>query len=142
MDQLLEFASNHMILVSALVVVSALLIHNLVAGGGGKKMSSADKAASSPARVMTRPPFSKRQLPPICSASTSCSVGSPSTQETADRSNSKLICAWASAVKEPEIGPQLGLESAEVVIEAVFEDLDLKKKILADVTRRPGNIHQ
>ena len=33
MDQIIEFATNHAILVSAFLLVSGLLIHNLVAGG-------------------------------------------------------------------------------------------------------------
>ena len=36
MNQVLEFAANHIGLVIALVVVLTLLIQNLVAGGGGK----------------------------------------------------------------------------------------------------------
>jgi rhodanese-related sulfurtransferase len=36
MDQIVEFAGNHLGLVVALVVILALLIHNLVSGGGGK----------------------------------------------------------------------------------------------------------
>jgi len=36
MEQLIEFAGNHLMLVAALLVVSALLVYNLVAEGGGK----------------------------------------------------------------------------------------------------------
>jgi rhodanese-related sulfurtransferase len=36
MDQLIEFAGNHLLLVAALAVVSALLVHNLISGSGGK----------------------------------------------------------------------------------------------------------
>ncbi len=44
MDQIVEFTSNHLGLVIALVVILVLLIHNLVSGGGGK-------AAVDPARA-------------------------------------------------------------------------------------------
>jgi rhodanese-related sulfurtransferase len=36
MDQIIEFAGNHLGLVIALVVILTLLIQNLVSGGGGK----------------------------------------------------------------------------------------------------------
>jgi rhodanese-related sulfurtransferase len=36
MDQIIEFAGNHIQLVAALVVILVLLAQNLIAGGGGK----------------------------------------------------------------------------------------------------------
>ncbi|MCP4994241.1 MAG: rhodanese-like domain-containing protein [Gammaproteobacteria bacterium] len=43
MDQLIEFATNHLILVAAFIAVSALLAQNLIAGG--------DKSSITPAKA-------------------------------------------------------------------------------------------